>query len=135
MHLIDSDVAIDAMAARIEALAALEAAATFGLRTSIISVGELYDGVSRRRDPQRRHDQVANFLRSFEIVDLNQATMIRFGRIRANLRDTGQLIGDFDIVIAATAIENDLVLITRNRSHFERIPELRFLTPDEVLKG
>jgi tRNA(fMet)-specific endonuclease VapC len=135
MYLIDSDVAIDAMAIRTQAVVALDVAATFGLRISIISVGELYDGVSRQRDPQQRHDQVADFLRPFEIVNLNQSVMIRFGRIRANLRQTGQLIGDFDIVIAATAIENDLVLITRNRSHFERIPELRFLTPDEVLKG
>ncbi len=61
--------------------------------------------------------------------------MARFASIRADLRRRGRMIADFDIVIASTAIERNLMLLTRNQRHFERIPELRFLTPDEVLKG
>jgi len=34
------------------------------------------------------------------------------------------MIGDFDILIAATALHHDLTLVTRNRRHFERIPNL-----------
>jgi predicted nucleic acid-binding protein len=51
------------------------------------------------------------------------------------LRSKGLLIGDLDILIGRTALNHDFTLLTRNRSHFGRIPELRFLTPDEVLKG
>ncbi len=50
--------------------------------------------------------------------------MRRFARIRSELRQRGQLIGDADILIAAAAIEHDLMLLTRNRRHFERIPDL-----------
>jgi predicted nucleic acid-binding protein len=35
------------------------------------------------------------------------------------------LIPDMDLLIAATALEHDLTLVTRNLSHFSRIPELR----------
>jgi predicted nucleic acid-binding protein len=35
------------------------------------------------------------------------------------------LIEDFDLVIAATALHYDLTLLTFNRRHFERIPDLR----------
>jgi predicted nucleic acid-binding protein len=36
----------------------------------------------------------------------------------------GKIIGDADILIAATALENDLVLVTNNVSHFGRVNEL-----------
>ena len=34
------------------------------------------------------------------------------------------MIGDMDLLIAATAIRHDLTLLTNNRRHFERIPSL-----------
>jgi predicted nucleic acid-binding protein len=50
--------------------------------------------------------------------------MRRFARIRGGLRATGRVIGDSDILIAATAIEHRLSLVTRNRRHYDRIPGL-----------
>jgi predicted nucleic acid-binding protein len=35
------------------------------------------------------------------------------------------MIGDPDLLIAATAVRRDLILITRNTRHFERIPDLK----------
>jgi predicted nucleic acid-binding protein len=40
--------------------------------------------------------------------------MQRFAHIRGELRRSGQIIGDFDILIAATAIYHNLTLVTRN---------------------
>jgi tRNA(fMet)-specific endonuclease VapC len=51
--------------------------------------------------------------------------MKRFGQIRGQLRQTGQLISDFDILIAATALHYDLTLLTHNTRHFSRIPTLK----------
>ncbi len=123
------------MAAQPVALAALDVIAVFGLRASIISFGELYDGVSRQADPAHRRQDVDIFLRSFTVINLSVAVMLRFAKIRAHLRQSGQLFGDLDILIAATAIENDCTLLARNRKHFERIPGPRFTTPEEVLTG
>lgn len=36
-----------------------------------------------------------------------------------------QIIGDPDILIAATALYHDLTLVTRNQAHFQRIPDLK----------
>ncbi len=47
------------------------------------------------------------------------------GRIKAELKQSGKLINDSDLFIAATAISHDLVLVTNNLRHFERIPFLR----------
>lgn len=51
--------------------------------------------------------------------------MKRCALVRKQLRDSGQLIPAFDIVIATTALEHDLTLITRNAKHFARIEELK----------
>lgn len=44
--------------------------------------------------------------------------------IKAKLRTEGKMLDDFDILIAATAIVNDCVLVTNNIKHFERIDGL-----------
>jgi predicted nucleic acid-binding protein len=41
------------------------------------------------------------------------------------LRRRGLLISDLDIVLAATALQLDLTVLTYNSRHFERIPDLR----------
>jgi tRNA(fMet)-specific endonuclease VapC len=35
------------------------------------------------------------------------------------------LIDDFDLLIGASAISNDLILVTRNVSHFERLEQIK----------
>jgi tRNA(fMet)-specific endonuclease VapC len=46
--------------------------------------------------------------------------------ICATLRVSGNLIGHNDILIAGTAIENDMKLITNNQKDFSRVPGLDF---------
>ena len=45
--------------------------------------------------------------------------------IYAQLRSRGEMIGDADILIAATAIVNEIELNTNNRKHFERVAGLK----------
>jgi tRNA(fMet)-specific endonuclease VapC len=47
-----------------------------------------------------------------------------FGSVRADLERVGRPIGPNDLLIAATAIANDLVLVTHNTSEFGRVPGL-----------
>ena len=72
--------------------------------------------------------QVASFnvrcLRS-SVLPLTDKVMDRAAEIYALLKKRGALIGDADILIAATAQINDLPLVTGNLSHFGRIPGLR----------
>jgi len=47
-----------------------------------------------------------------------------FALIKAELKKQGKLIDDFDIFIAAIALSNEMILVTNNEKHFERIPNL-----------
>jgi tRNA(fMet)-specific endonuclease VapC len=57
------------------------------------------------------------------------AILRRFGTIRQGLRRQGQLIPDIDLLIATTAISNDLILMTHNIRHFARIPDIQVHRP------
>src|SRR5947209_3668992 len=126
-YLVDTDWIIDGLSGRRETLTFLEEHRDDGLGISIVTLGELYEGAYGRSDPDEHIASVEQFLRLFTILPLSDATMQHFGRLRALLRQRGNLIPDFDLLIAATALEHNSVLVTRNRRHFERIPELQLL--------
>lgn len=60
----------------------------------------------------------------YKIVSFDDQIARAAATIRRDLRTRGQLIADFDICIAATAIQMGQPLVTRNISHFKRIKNL-----------
>ncbi len=67
------------------------------------------------------------FCRQNEIIKLNDEIIVRAADIYADLYKRGLLILDADILIAATALENNLPIVTNNESHFNRILSLQVL--------
>ena len=65
------------------------------------------------------------FFQEFETLPFDEACEEVYGRIRADLGARGTPIGPNDLLIAATALANDVVLITHNTSEFERINGLQ----------
>jgi tRNA(fMet)-specific endonuclease VapC len=60
-----------------------------------------------------------------EILPLTDAIIERAADVYADLYRRGALIDDADVLIAATALEHGLVMVTDNEDHFLRIPSLR----------
>ncbi len=58
------------------------------------------------------------------ILPLTDNIIVRASDIYADLYRHGQLIGDADILIAATALEHGMVLVTNNTSHLSRVAGL-----------
>jgi tRNA(fMet)-specific endonuclease VapC len=123
-YLIDSDWIVDWLKNEPDAVRLLRTIAPDGLAISLISVGEIYEGIYFGHDPSRHERAFRQFLRGVTVLPLSRQTMQRFARIRGDLRRIGQLIGDFAILIAATALQHSLSLVTHNRRHFQRIPGL-----------
>ncbi len=70
---------------------------------------------------------LTEFLSGVVILGIDEDICRRFGRLRGSLRSAGQLVGDFDLLVAASALRHDLTLLTNNRRHFERIEGLLIL--------
>src|SRR2546429_623271 len=62
-------------------------------------------------------------MRQFVIWELDAKAAVEFGRLRAELRSAGQPIPIFDVLIAAIARSNNLVLLTADR-HFNSVDGL-----------
>jgi len=124
-YLVDSDYVADYLGAHSHAIQLLSSFAKDDLSISLITYGEIYEGIYFGRDPQKTTDVFQRFLRSVVILPPTQLVMRHFARIRGELRRTGKIIGDFDILIAATAIQHNLTLVTRNVKDYQRIPNLK----------
>jgi tRNA(fMet)-specific endonuclease VapC len=124
-YLVDTDWVINYLRAQPAIVSRLDELQPQGLALSIISLAELYEGVFNSRDPEGDGQDLADFLRGVTVLGIDADIAQLFGRERGRLRRAGMLIGDFDLLIGATAVHHNLTLLTNNRSHFERIDGLQ----------
>jgi predicted nucleic acid-binding protein len=129
-YLVDADWLIDAATGRPRVQQLLARLSDEALAVSIIAAAEVDEGAFGTPDPQATLAGLRDFLSDFVIVPLTDSIVERFARLRAALRQQGQLIPDLDLFIAATALEEELTLVTRNVRHFARLPELKLYQPN-----
>ena len=115
--LFDTDVLVDYLRGREEAVTFLEAR-TETLLVSAVTVAELFAGVREGRE----RTALSTFLSAFEVVQVTADTAQRGGLLR---RDFGKShnTGLADALIAATALEAGARLVTLNAKHFPMLPD------------
>jgi tRNA(fMet)-specific endonuclease VapC len=82
------------------------------LVTSKIVVAELIYGAECSARPEDNRQNIRRKLQQFEVVPVTPAIADRFGVVKAQLRSRGRLKADFDLMIAATALELGATLVT-----------------------
>lgn len=98
------------------------------LVSSFICLAELYEGIYRVKKQKEAERSIITFFSGLsEILALDIETAKNFGRIRATLKGAGKVIEDLDILIAASCIAHNCILVTYNPKHFERIKGLEIL--------
>lgn len=123
--LLDTDTVIEVLRGNPRASAARAALpAETSIAVSSITAAELYFGAARSADPATATRQVAAFLSGLQVIAVGEMIAARFGALKASLRAAGQIIPDFDLLIAATALVHDRTLVTHNTRHFARVPSL-----------
>ncbi len=123
-YLVDSDWVADYLKGRQQAVQLLDSLFRDGMAISIITFAEIYEGIYYGSDPKRNEEIFARFLQGVDVLGINRPVARRFAMVRGALRESGQLIPQPDIFIAATALHYELFLVTRNISDFQRIPGL-----------
>lgn len=92
---------------------------------SAISQSELAYGAGVSPQPQRDRERLDLFLRHVPVLDYPNGAAAHYGEIRASLKKRGTLIGANDLLIAAHARCEGLVLVTNNTREFRRVPGLQ----------
>jgi len=94
---------------------------THNCKISDITLAELYFGAFKS-GKEKHFNDVSEISKLFDKLPIQYTR--KYGEIRWELEKQGLRIGDMDMFIAATALEENLILVTGNIKHFERVPGL-----------
>ena len=92
---------------------------------STVTLGELLYGVEKSARRSHNLQAVEQFTARLEVLPFSAKAAAHFGQIRAELAQVGRPCGAYDMLIAAHARSEGLMLITNNIREFERMPGLR----------
>jgi tRNA(fMet)-specific endonuclease VapC len=94
------------------------------IRTCAIVNAELWYGCARSAKPAQNRAALESLLAPFPILPFDDASARQFATIRQHLQSTGQVIGPYDLQIAAIATANGCTLVTHNTQEFSRVDGL-----------
>ncbi|MEK9201161.1 MAG: type II toxin-antitoxin system VapC family toxin [Patescibacteria group bacterium] len=97
------------------------------LAMTVITVGELEYGARLADNYQKEIDKMRDVMikLNVKVEFLSNITMRIYADIRRKLEIKGNKLDDFDLLIAAIAMEYGSTLVTGNKKHFERIEGLK----------
>ena len=124
MNLLDTDVCIEILRGNARVIEHRRRTPD-EVATTWITACELAYGAAQSRAPEFNQALVVAFLATLPILELDWPAAERFGRLKTDLERAGNLLADADLLIAAITLTRSACLITGNRRHYERIPELR----------
>lgn len=122
IYLLDTDTCIALLKKDQNVIRHLREVGTYNCKISDITLAELFFG-AYKSGKQKHFDEVGEIATFFESYAIH--CLSKYGEIRWELEQKGMKIGDMDLFIAATALEEDLIVVTGNGNHFSRIPGLK----------
>lgn len=85
---------------------------------------ELLYGAEKSDRRSTNLERLSRLFSAYDSLPFDDRAAEEYGRITAELDRSGRPIANIDLMIAAIAIVNDLVLVTRDGDLIERIPTL-----------
>ncbi|MBR5485521.1 MAG: type II toxin-antitoxin system VapC family toxin [Oscillospiraceae bacterium] len=95
-----------------------------GICISSITLAELEHGIQKSAYPEKNSIALIQFLSILSVIPFDDVAAVEYGKICAYLQKKGTPIGTMDMLIAAHAKTEGLILVTNNTREFERVPEL-----------
>jgi len=87
---------------------------------SEITLAELMFGVENSEKKEKNKKALDDFLSGIKIIPIFHSLDL-YAKEKARLRKLGTVIDDFDLLIGATSVSHNLVMVTNNTDHFKRI--------------
>ena len=95
------------------------------LAISVVTRAELRYGQIGMTPDDRRRSLIDSFFLRLPSVEWSIESADHYGALKHTFKTPGTPIGDMDTLIAAHALAENLILVTHNTRHFERIPGLK----------
>lgn len=91
---------------------------------SEITIAELKYGAECSNRVAENLKMIDDFANELLIIPIFNSLSV-YAKEKAKLRKSGKLIDDFDLLIGATAVANNLILVTENEKHLKRISKVK----------
>ena len=126
-YILDTDWIINLLAGKKDAEEGIQQFDPEEIVVSLVTIAEIYESAYNFANSEAHIQKFRSFLSNFQLLNLNLPIIEKFAEVRAHLRRRGQMISDFDILLGATAMHYDLIVLTHNKKHFQRIPDIKIL--------
>jgi len=90
-----------------------------------VVLSELEVGITKSTSPRKRKSQLQEITALVNVLPFGIAESKSAAQIRVKLEKQGLPIGPYDVLIAATALANNMILVTHNQKEFGRIEDLK----------
>jgi predicted nucleic acid-binding protein len=125
MYLLDTDIIIYSLKGHAAVQENLRRHRNASLCVSVISLMELYYGAYKSQRIESNLAKVKTIEKNLKTIQAGEEVVELFGMLKSKLEAKGQPTDDFDLVIASTALAHNLILITNNTRHFQKIEGLK----------
>jgi tRNA(fMet)-specific endonuclease VapC len=95
------------------------------IKIASIVKAELLYGAEKSQQRKENIEKIEQFLFPFEIISFDDKSSQYYAIIRSELEKKGTIIGPNDMIIAATVLANDGIIITNNEKEFKRLKNLK----------
>lgn len=125
MYLLDTDILIYSLKGHEKVQGNLRKHIGDPIQISSVTLMELYFGAYKSKKVESNLAKVRKIESSLEIIPISQELAEIFGLLKAKLETAGTPLDDFDLILAATALSRNLILVTNNERHFKRVEGLK----------
>lgn len=119
-YLLDTNICIFYLKGLFELNAKIKAVGLENCFISEITVAELKFGVEKSQKVKENRRVSTTFIEHINVLPIYSSLDV-YAKEKSRLQKLGTSIDDFDLLIGATAISNDLTLVTNNTKHFKRL--------------
>jgi tRNA(fMet)-specific endonuclease VapC len=123
-YLLDTNICIYLFKAKFDIIEKMRTVGFSQCGISEITLAELIYGAEKSNNILKNKRIVESFADKIDIIPIFDALEI-YGKEKARLKTKGTAISDFDLLIGATAIKYNLVLVTQNIKEFERMENIK----------
>jgi tRNA(fMet)-specific endonuclease VapC len=125
MYLLDTNICIFAINKRpANVLERIKSKLKNGISISALTIAELEYGIELSTHIEDNRIALLKFISLFDVLKYDDDDAIKYGRLKANLKKAGKIIGPIDMLLASQALSKDLIFVTNNIAEFTRIDGL-----------
>jgi tRNA(fMet)-specific endonuclease VapC len=123
-YLIDTNICIYFLKGMFDLVEKFDEIGIDNLYISEITIAELKFGAAKSEHPIKNKQVIEELINKFNQIPIYKSLDI-FAEEKARLQKKGNIVDDFDLLIGATALANNMVLVTNNEKHFKRLKGIR----------